>query len=169
MSSYRAHRAIGVIRLADGAHLLPNRSNPDWQDYLVWLADGGTPLPAEDPAEPRAQVEARLWSQIKQVRARIKAGGVLVAGKWYHSDESSRVQQIGLCMMGAAVPAVAWKTMDGSFVTMTPAIAAGIFAATATLDMAAFSAAEGHRAALLAAADPAAYDYSAGWPAIYGG
>lgn len=164
---YRAHRAIGVIRLADGTHILPDRSNPEWQAYQSFVEAGGAPLPAEVLVEPREHVEARVWSYIKQQRDRIKAGGVLVSGKWYHSDEASRVQQIGLCMMGAGVPAVAWKTMDGSFVTMTPAIAAAIFTATATLDMAAFAAAEGHRAAMLAATDPASYDYSAGWPAIF--
>lgn len=167
MSVYRAHRAIGVIRLADGAHILPDRSAPDWQAYQAFVESGGVPLPAEIPVEPRAQVESRIWSYIKQQRDRIKAGGVLVSGKWYHSDEASRVQQIGLCMMGAGVPAVPWKTMDGSFVTMTPAIAAAIFAATAALDMSAFAAAEGHRAAMLADADPASYDYSAGWPAVF--
>jgi len=157
----------GVIRLSDGAHLWRSASSPDWLDYQAWLTAGNKPLPAEVAVEPRAQVESRIWSYIKQQRDRIKAGGVLVSGKWYHSDEASRVQQIGLCMMGASVPAVPWKTMDGSFVTMTPAIAAAIFAATAALDMSAFAAAEGHRAAMLADADPASYDYSAGWPAVF--
>ena len=36
-------------------------------------------------------------------------------------------------------------------------------------DQAIFQAAETHKAAMLAAPDPDSYDFSAGWPAVYGG
>jgi hypothetical protein len=42
-----------------------------------------------------------------------------------------------------------------------------IFAAAAANDIAIFSAAEAHKAAMEASANPAAYDFSAGWPAMF--
>ena len=116
-----------------------------------------------------AQSRAQVWERIKAHRDAVKSQGVQVAGKWYHSDADSRIQQLALVMMGASVPPVAWKTMDGTFVTMSQALAGQIFQATATRDMAVFSAAEQHRAAVNASTAPAAYDFSAGWPAGFVG
>lgn len=115
------------------------------------------------------QSKAAKWGDIKTERDRRKVGGVKVGDKWFHSDDASRIQQIGLVMMGANLPAgLQWKTMDGSFVTMTPQLANQILAAVAASDQAIFAVAEGHRVAMEASADPAAYDYSTGWPAIFG-
>jgi len=37
-----------IIRLEDGACIPMNPDNTDYQAYLKWLADGNTPLPAEN-------------------------------------------------------------------------------------------------------------------------
>ena len=121
------------------------------------------------PALTLAELQATAWNGIKAERDRRKAGGVKVGAKWFHSDDGSRIQQMGLVMMGAGIPAnLQWKTMDGSFITMTQALAGNVFAAAAASDQAIFAAAEGHRVAMEASADPAAYDYSTGWPKIFG-
>ena len=131
---------------------------------------GETPTQAEVDAYSLTQDRATVWARIKWHRDMCKAEGVQVGTKWYHSDADSRIQQLGLVMMGANVPAVAWKTMDGSFVTMTPTLAGQIFQATAARDMAVFAAAEQHRAAVNASTDPLAYHFTAtGWPAGYVG
>lgn len=118
--------------------------------------------------DPPAATAEQIWPQIKAERDRRKALGVLADGNWYHSDADSRIQQLGLVLMGSTMPAgIQWKTMSGSFVEMTPALASQIFAATAALDQAIFAAAEGHRLAMEAAANPADYDFSGGWPAYY--
>lgn len=107
------------------------------------------------------------WNQIKAERDNRKSGGTFVSNKWFHSDSDSRIQQLGLVLMGANVPVVQWKTMDGTLITMTQALAGGIFQATATLDMQLFEVAEGHRLAMEASERPDLYDFSAGWPARY--
>jgi len=124
-----------------------------------------TPL----PLAPLATRQSTRWESIKEERDQCKSGGVLVGTKWFHSDADSRIQQIGLVMMAASIPAgLQWKTLDGSFVTMTQALAGQIFSAVATGDQTVFSVAEAHRAAMLASASPETYDFSANWPKIYG-
>lgn len=107
------------------------------------------------------------WNAIKQHREALTGSGVKVGTKWFHSDPGSRIQQLGLVLMGANVPAVQWKTMDGTFVAMTPTLAGQIFQATAASDMAIFALAETKLAELKAAASPEDYDWSTGWPATY--
>ena len=36
-----------IYRIADGAYIPFDEANTDYQAYLKFLADGGTPLPAE--------------------------------------------------------------------------------------------------------------------------
>lgn len=112
--------------------------------------------------------KAAKWEQIKAERDRRKAGGVKVGDKWFHSDADSRIQQLGLVMFGVNVPPIQWKTMDGSFVEMSQTLANQIFQAIAAADQAIFAVAEQHRAAMEASSDPENYDFSGGWPAIYG-
>lgn len=117
-----------------------------------------------------AAIKARKWEAIKTERdRRTDNGGYKVGTKWFHSDQKSRSQQLGLVLLGANIPAnLQWKTMDGSFVTMTQTLARQILAAGAASDQAIFTVAEHHRAAMEASADPASYDYSTGWPKIFG-
>ncbi len=165
MESYRL-APVGVIRLSDGATI--TRGDAGWLDYQAQVASGYVPQPMQVAEVPLAERQAAAWSRIQERRDATKGGGVHVFGKWFHSDDPSRIQQLGLVMMGAAMPAgIEWKTMDGSFIEMTPALASQIFAAVAALDLAAFAAAEVHKAAMLASADPEAYDFSAGWPEVF--
>ena len=122
-----------------------------------------------EPVQPIAVRQAAAWERIKHERDRRKSLGVKVGAHWYHSDADSRIQQISLFVMGAAVPPVQWKTLTLSgppvFVTMTQAIAGGIFQGTAANDAAIFAAAEAHRVAMEASSAPEDYDASTGWPA----
>ena len=146
------------------------------QDGKSWRAVGGpgdlTPGETYSETEPKpsiAQLRDEKWGAIKGERDRRKAGGVNLDAKWFHSDDGSRIQQMGLVMMGASIPAnLQWKTMDGSFITMTQTLATSVFGAVAASDQAVFAVAETHRIAMEASADPASYDYSTGWPKIYG-
>lgn len=128
---------------------------------------------ATEPTPTLDQLKVEAWQRIKSERDRRKVGGVKVkvgtVDNWFHSDDASRIQQMGLVMMGASIPAnLQWKTMDGSFVAMTQAVAGTVFAAAAASDQAIFTAAETHRVAMEASADPSGYDCSAGWPKVFG-
>ena len=146
----------------DAAIGTPVNNNGVWEE--TWVITERTP---EEAATILARVKTVAWAKIKKERDTRKNGGILVADKWYHSDTESRIQQIGLFIMGASVPAVNWKTMDGSFVVMSQAIAGGIFQGTATLDGTLFAVAEAHRVAMEASDRPDLYDFSGGWPAKY--
>lgn len=112
------------------------------------------------------------WEAIKAHRERLSDNGgykVVVNGvdKWFHSDSKSKNQQIGLVLAGAAANGIPWKTMDGTFVTMSQQLAGQIFQAAMVMEQTIFAVAEQHRVAMEAAADPASYNFSGGWPATY--
>ena len=136
-----------------------------------WLLQSGAFVPP--PASPLAVRQAAAWERIKAERDRRKVLGVLAGGHWFHSDADSRIQQLSLFVMGAAVPSIRWKTLTASgapvFVTMTQALAGAIFQGTAASDAAVFGAAEAHRIAMEASSTPETYDFSGGWPAGFGG
>lgn len=131
-----------------------------------WNRPEKQPTMQEIEAAWPAAALAVVTQRIKADRDRRKSTGTPVGAHAFHSDPDSRIQQIGLVMMGANLPAgIMWKTVGGAFVEMTPTLAGQIFQATAARDVALFAAAEAHIAAAAASADPLAYDFSAGWPA----
>lgn len=135
----------------------------------VWIVET---LPTEAVEVNLSSARATQREAIKARREIVKTGGVkmVVNGmdKWFHTDDPSRIQQIGLVMMGANLPAgLQWKTMDGSFVTMTQVLAGQVFQANAAHDQAAFAVAENHRSAMEASERPDLYDFSSSWPVIF--
>ena len=130
----------------------------------------GRPVLQDRPAPTHTEAAAIMWERIKAHREhRTLTGGYQVAGSWFHSDTFSRTQQVGLVLMGAGMPAgIKWKTMSGSFVNMSPQLAQQVLAAAAAQDDATFKAAEAHRQAMEALPNPMAYDFSAGWPMVFG-
>jgi len=142
------------------AHLLPEGSSEV------------TDAEAASLQKPTAdQAKSAKWAAIKAERdRRTENGGYQVGTKWFHSDQKSRSQQLGLVLLGANIPVgLQWKTMDGSFVIMTQTLAEQILAAGAASDQAIFAAAEAHKAAMEASTAHASYDFSAGWPATFAG
>lgn len=160
-----AHNPITQTVVRDGAELVDGV----WQ--MRWKV---IQLPAEQAEANQRAAREEAWNRIKAERDRRKFAGVKVGAHWFHSDDSSRIQQLALAMMGANMPTgLPWKTLTLSpppvFVTMTPVLAAGIFQATAASDAAIFAAAEVHRIAMEASSDPQGYDCSSGWPATIEG
>jgi hypothetical protein len=139
------------------------------QGKLILADEDGYPQLQDAPVPPLSTRQESAWERIKTERdRRTQLAGYQVNGHWFHSDTFSRTQQIALVIMGPNMPpGILWKTMSGEMVTMTPALAGQIFAAAAASDIAIYTAAEAHRAAMLASANPDTYDFSGGWPPTF--
>lgn len=162
------------ITAAEHAALLDAQS----QGKRIVADASGHPVAVDRPAPTAAEV----WRLIKARRDTVLLGGVKVGTKWYHTDDASRIKYLGLFKLAEQALAagavgttvlqynatdIKWKTMDGTFINMTVQRAQDVYFAVFGLDMAAFAAAETHKVAMEAAADPSAYDFSAGWPASF--
>lgn len=146
-------------------------SGDNYQD-ITWIS--GDPLPSIEVLNTSRLTLTRdkVWLLTQEERSKRQSGGVFIqsVNKWFHSDQPSRIQQLGLVMMGVNMPPnINWKTMDGSFIIMTPSLALSIFNAAATLDMTAFGVAEQHRVNIYQSLTPDTYNYSGFWPATFGG
>jgi hypothetical protein len=83
-----------------------------------------------------------------------------VQGKWFHTDVKSKQQQMALKECGDSLPAnTMWKTMVGSFVLMTSALALELFFAQVAREMQIFGICEAKQGDDTPVAD--------GWPARY--
>lgn len=145
-----------------------NGSGHDYE-HLVW--EGGDPLPPQETLEALSLTmsQEKVWKLIQAERDRRKSGGYKVGDHWYHSDDTSRIQQIGLMMMGQNLPAgLQWKTLGGEFVTMTPELARQIFLTTVSNDPVIFAKAEYHKAMMYQESNPENYNFNVGWPLTFG-
>jgi hypothetical protein len=163
-----------VFRNSDSKVVSPtsNPADADFVDYVAWVNSGNTPTVGELSPTKLAEQKVEMWRVIQLERDRRKAGGVLVGAHWFHSDDTSRIQFIGLLMYGVNMPNnIMWKTMAGAFVQMTPTLAQQIFGTIAAKDTSIFTVAETHKAQMNASSTPSTYNYLTGtpsWPTIFG-
>lgn len=118
------------------------------------------------------ELKAQKWNEIKEYRSTLTInGGYKASGKWFHSDPFSRSQQLGLVILGDNIPTgLLWKTMDGSFIEMTPALAQEVFQTATTQDTLLFAHAEELNNSLQALTSPdeiALFAIKEGWPESY--
>lgn len=165
--------ALRTVVLPPGSDVTGQAARVQAMAAAVWTPDVIAQWQAGSNSPTIEAKRAATWIAIRHKRDdlsdrggyKVNVGGV---DKWFHSDAKSKIQQLGLKEAGAGLPAnLQWKTMDGTFVAMTPTLAAQVFAAAMAQDAAIFQAAETHRLAMEAAVDPLAYDYSAGWPQVF--
>jgi hypothetical protein len=51
VQKFNANQMDSVIRLADSTCIPFDPANTDYQQYLKWLEEGNTPLPADEPTQ----------------------------------------------------------------------------------------------------------------------
>ncbi|WP_241236045.1 DUF4376 domain-containing protein [Eikenella corrodens] len=91
-------------------------------------------------------------------------------GKWFQTDDATRLQYLALALesvTGGFKKPINWKTMDNSFLMLTPELLREIMQAMHDDEQADFINAEKHKAAMLKSENPLEYDYSGGWTANY--
>jgi hypothetical protein len=136
------------------------------------------------PARAALKVRNAKWEEIKKERLRRTVDcAVTVHSKGFVTDPVSRSQfeRLGnkadkviaaggspTDVLTTSLGPVMWKTVDNSFVPMTVQLIHDILTAIENQEALVFYRAEVHRATMWASADPANYDFSAGWPAVYG-
>lgn len=149
------------------AHLI---GDPSVYENIV-VEDGSPPLPTKEEMDNVAltSAQADAWLRIQDERDVRKAGGIKIGDDWFHSDDTSRIQQIALVMIGQNMPpGIMWKTMTGEFVQMTPTLALSIFQGIIGQDTKIFANAENLRQAMLASTDdPHDFNVNTGWPQSY--
>ena len=120
-------------------------------------------------ADNLSKKKSQKWEAIKTKRNTLtQTGGYKVLGNWFHSDTFSRSQQLGLVLMGASIPTgLQWKTMQGTFVEMTTALAQVVFQAAAVQDNLLFTYAEQLNQQVQASTNPDSVDIEQGWPETY--
>lgn len=157
--------------------------------YEHLLPAGCVQIPAEEAAAHQTKSleerRAAAWEAVKRERDRRReVGGFYAAGKWFHSDLSSRTQHLALARKADRYQALVldmhipmtdlegtpiyWKTMDGTFAAMTATLAHQISAATETSELNFFSTAETLGMQIRTSDDPESIVASAVWPRIYG-
>ena len=127
------------------------------------------------PATPLRNVEAEqalMWERIKAKRHDNLRRGVYAksVGKWFQTDDAPRLQYLALALesvTGGFKKPINWKTMDNSFLMLTPELLREIMQAMHDDEQADFANAERHKAAMLKAENPLKYDYSDGWTANF--
>lgn len=171
---------IAILRLSDGANIPLTSGNKDYQEYLHWLTGGNAP--AEDPYFSIDAVRGRKWIEIKDQRDGRKSGGVKVGQYWYHSDDTSRIQWLGIKDSSRDILAnggtasdhiqilgqtLVWKTMSGEFTPVTVDLAFSVNQAIKDLDAILFATAEAKRQSVNASQEPETIDVTTGWPQTF--
>lgn len=110
-----------------------------------------------------------VWSSIKDTRSHHTHSGVYIASvdKWFHTDESSRIQYLALITLPSLPDNLQWKTMDNSFITLTRPLLTELTSAMLLKEQQDFMNAEQHKQRMMQADNPLDYDYSTGWSEIY--
>ncbi|HEZ4469368.1 TPA: DUF4376 domain-containing protein [Neisseria meningitidis] len=176
------HRGKTAYRTADGAAVqieqvgkLPDEltftprenEHQTWDDKAkAWV------LPPNVAARLKAEQQDEVWEQIKAKRYDNRRHGVYAksVGKWFQTDDATRLQYLALALesvTGGFKKPINWKTMDNSFLMLTPELLREIMQTMHDDEQADFINAEKHKAAMLKAEHPLEYDYSDGWTANF--
>ncbi|WP_455027225.1 DUF4376 domain-containing protein [Neisseria elongata] len=157
-----------VGELPDGLTFAPREN-----EHQTWDAKAKSwVLPPAVAAQIKEQQQDEMWERIKDKRYDNLRHGVYAksVGKWFQTDDATRLQYLALALesvTGGFKKPVNWKTMDNSFLMLTPELLREIMQTMHDDEQADFANAEKHKAAMLKAENPLEYDYSGGWTANF--
>lgn len=171
---------LDAVEITAGQHaeLMTAQNN----GATIQPAENGYPVAVFPDPLTLEERQSAVWEKIKSERTARMSGGSKVGSKWFHTDNDSRIQHLGLkdsardiLAVGGAMSdpieingqQIQWKTMDGTWTPMTCQLSFDIVNADKNLDAALDAVVETHRVSMMAAEDPDGYDYSAGWPERY--
>lgn len=127
---------------------------------------------SEELREKRIEKEQdEMWKRIKDRMQQAQAGGVYVKSvdKWFHTDVNALLNYFGKKMVidYPEAPISKWKTMDQTYVDLTPELFKEVVIAVYNKGEAEFINSERHIRAMLEAPEPLLYDFSDGWGSSY--
>ncbi|HFC8546143.1 TPA: DUF4376 domain-containing protein [Neisseria lactamica] len=176
------HRGKTAYRTADGAVVqieqvgeLPDELTftPRENEHQTWDDKAkACVLPPDVAARLKAEQQDEVWERIKAKRHDNLRHGVYAksVGKWFQTDDATRLQYLALALesvTGGFKKPINWKTMDNSFLQLTPELLREIMQTMHDDEQADFANAERHKAAMLKAENPLEYDYSGSWTANF--
>lgn len=110
----------------------------------------------------------QVWDNIQLMREKVSAGGILVNGNWFHTDNESFTKYLSLLIAGENIPSnILWKTMDGTKVPMTHLLIKDIYTACIVFSNTVFNIAESIKEQMLKSENPESFDITVGWPTVY--
>jgi len=138
-------------------------------DQGNWIYDWKvTNIPDNIIKEKLKAKQDEAWRRIQVERDRVNLGGVLVSGKWFHTDNESITNYLSLMVAGDNIPAnIMWKTMDGSKVLMTSSIVKDIYNSCIVSKLKIFNHGEVLKELMLKNNNPDTFDATLGWPQVF--
>ena len=116
-------------------------------------------------------IYAEKWEQIKEVRTFKMGDGVFLQpiGKWFHTDLYSKqqVQSLVVANIIGVYKTTAWKTLDNTYVQLTPVLLIQLFGAMLENESRLFDIGKLHYESLYTSNDPVNYDPASQWPTTF--
>ena len=161
------HNLTGVIPTGKSVLLL------DLSDVII-EGDIQTNYLIKDGQLERLNLEKiyeKKWGEIKEIRTFKMNDGVFLQsiGKWFHTDLYSK-QQIQALVVANVIglyKTTAWKTLDNTYVQLTPLLLLQVFGAMLVNEEQLFGIGKLHYEKLYASNDPVNYDVTNMWPSTF--
>lgn len=156
---------------------------PNWirfytvEQYYEYVEQHKTAFEAVVSTNNKKRKQEIMWERIKAYRDQREESGVsvLINGQtyWFHSDVKSLIKYLFLLFLATVFSAnfpsaLKWKTMGGDEVQMSPMDVIAVFNRVLYVGNYVFELGRMHREQMLLAEDPESYDYTTGWPPIFG-
>ena len=111
------------------------------------------------------------WEEIKEIRTFKMSDGVFIQsiGKWFHTDLYSKqqIQALVVTNLIGIYKTTAWKTLDNTYVQLTPMLLLQVFGAMLENESRLFDIGKLHYESLYTSSDPVNYDPASQWPTTF--